>query len=276
MWIARGTLERQPAPDEDAALRERLREVWRPNMGYRMAHALVKPEFEPLNVKRVHRLWKEEKLGRMRRYRKKRTGSSVPLSAECPNQVWCVDLCFDWAENRSRLKVMAIQDEFTKELLALAVGTSLKSLHLQAVLARLFKERGAPRFLRSDNGPEFISRSLAMFLSRSGTESRFIAPGSPWQNGHAESLVSRLRAELLGVEVFFNLADAQMKLAVYRRYYNWSAPSECGSLGGGRPLQLQVTLPCVTLYNLIQSEGTKQHVRPTPRARKVRPRKPRY
>lgn len=135
-----------------------------------------------------------------------------------------MDFCFDWAENRSRLKVMAIQDEFTKELLALEVGTSLKSLHLQAVLARLFQERGAPSFLRSDNGPEFVSRSLAVFLSRSGTQSRFIAPGSPWQNGHAESLVSRLRAELLGVEAFFNLADAQMKLAVYRRYYNEHRP----------------------------------------------------
>lgn len=224
MGIARGTLNERPAVDKDAPLRERLRSVWRPNMGYRMAHALVRPEFEPLNVKRVHRLWKEEKLGRMRRYRKKRSGCTVPLSAEGPDHVWCVDFCFDWAENRSRLKVMAIQDEFTKELLALEVGTSLKSLHLQAVLARLFEERGAPRFLRSDNGPEFISRSLAVFLSRAGTQSRFIAPGSPWQNGHAESLVSRLRAEILGVEVFFNLADAQMKLAVYRRYYNEHRP----------------------------------------------------
>lgn len=224
MGIARGTLNERPAVDKDAPLRERLRSVWRPNIGYRMAHALVRPEFEPLNVKRVHRLWKEEKLGRMRRYRKKRSGCTVPLSAEGPDHVWCVDFCFDWAENRSRLKVMAIQDEFTKELLALEVGTSLKSLHLQAVLARLFEERGAPRFLRSDNGPEFISRSLAVFLSRAGTQSRFIAPGSPWQNGHAESLVSRLRAEILGVEVFFNLADAQMKLAVYRRYYNEHRP----------------------------------------------------
>lgn len=88
MGIARGALKEKPAVDKDAPLRERLREVWRPNMGYRMAHALVKDEFAPLNVKRVHRLWKEERLGRMRRYRKKRTGGTVPLSADGPNQVW--------------------------------------------------------------------------------------------------------------------------------------------------------------------------------------------
>lgn len=234
----------QRAPDKDAALRDQLRSVWRPNMGYRMAHALVKEGFAPLNVKRVHRIWKEEKLGRMKRYRKRRSDNQVPLAATAPNHVWCVDFCFDWAENRSKLKVLAIQDEFTKELLALEVGTSFRSLNVQSVLASLFESRGAPRFLRSDNGSEFISRSLAVFLSQRGTESRFIKPGSPWQNGYAESLVSRLRAEMLDVEVFHNLADAQVKLAVYRRYYNEQRPhsslgyrppapaavSSCGSL----------------------------------------------
>jgi len=78
--------------------------------------------------------------------------------------------------------------------------------------------------LRSDNGSEFIARSLVVFLVQSGTQSRFIRPGSPWQNGHAESFVSRLRAELLDVEVFHNLADAEVKLAVFRRFYNEQRP----------------------------------------------------
>jgi len=77
--ISTASLYRGPSPDRDEQLRERLKEIWRPNMGYRMAHALLKGEFAPLNVKRVHRLWKEEKLGRIKRYRKRRTGSSVPL-----------------------------------------------------------------------------------------------------------------------------------------------------------------------------------------------------
>ncbi|MHB8635548.1 MAG: integrase core domain-containing protein, partial [Fimbriimonadaceae bacterium] len=71
---------------------------------------------------------------------------------------------------------------------------------------------------------EFISRTLAVFLSQNKIDSHFIAPGSPWQNGHAESFVSRLRDEILDVEVFHNLADAQVKLAVYRCYYNEVRP----------------------------------------------------
>lgn len=210
--------------DRDAHLRERLRAVWRPNMGYRMAHAFVSREISPLNVKRVHRIWKEERLGRVKRYRKKRTGSSVPVSAEAPNHVWCVDFCFDSCLNGTKLKVLAIKDEYTRECLALEVATSIDSLRLRNVLTGLFESRGAPGFLRSDNGPEFIARSLAVFLSLSGAESKFIRPGSPWQNGFAESFVSTLRRECLDVEVFHNLADAQLKLAIYRRFYNEQRP----------------------------------------------------
>lgn len=202
-------------------------------MGYRMAHAIVRGEFAPLNVKRVHRLWKEEKLGRMKRYRKKRTGSGVPLSAESKNQVWCLDFVHDSCLNGTKLKVLAVKDEFTREILALEVGTSFKSLKVRQVLAGLFESRGAPSFVRSDNGPEFVSRSLAVFLSFQGSKSHFIKPGSPWQNGHAESFMSRLRAELLDVELFHNLADAQVKLSIYRRYYNEERPHS--SLGYRSP-----------------------------------------
>jgi putative transposase len=160
----------------------------------------------------------------MERYRKKRTGSSVPVDAEAAGHVWSVDFCFDACLNGTKLKVLSIVDEFTRECLALEAHTSFKSLRVQQVLSRLFEERGAPTFLRSDNGPEFISRSLAVFLGQSGPGSHFIRPGSPWQNAFVESFHSTLRRDLLDVEVFHNLADTQVKLAIYRRYYNEERP----------------------------------------------------
>jgi len=240
--ISSARLYRAPAPDRDAVLRDRLRATWRPNMGYRMAHALVKDKFEPLNVKRVHRIWKEEKLGRMKRYRKKRTGGTVPCEATGPNHVWCVDFCFDSCMNGTRLKILSVKDEFTRECLALEVGTNFKSLRVQNVLEELLANRPAPRFFRSDNGPEFIARSLAVFLSKKKVDSHFIRPGSPWQNAHAESFVSRLRDEILDVEVFHNLADAQVKLAVYRRYYNEQRPHS--SLGNIPPARFAASKSC--------------------------------
>ncbi len=202
-------------------------------MGYRMAHALVKEEFAPLNVKRVHRVWKEERLGRMKRYRKRRTGNTVPLEATGPNQVWTMDFCFDSCLNGTRLKVLSVVDEFTRECLALEVATRINAQQVREVLAPLMKQRGAPKFVRSDNGGEFIARLIAVFLSDSGSGSHFIQPGKPWQNGFVESFHSTLRRDHLDVQVFLNLVDAQMKTAVYRRYYNEVRPHS--SLGSRPP-----------------------------------------
>lgn len=235
MGISTASPYRSPAPNKDAELREKLKATWRPNMGYRMAHALVRPEFAPLNVKRVHRIWKEEKLGRMKRYRKKRTGDTVPLSATGPNHVWCVDFIFDSCLNGTKLKILAVKDEFTKECLALEVRTRFRSGDVRRVLESCFAEYGVPEKLRSDNGSEFIARTLAVFLSQSGSGAPFIQPGSPWQNAFIESFNSRLRAECLDVEVFHNLADAQVRLAVYRRWYNHDRPhSSIGNLPPAR------------------------------------------
>lgn len=216
---------RKAAPDRNAALKERLKEVWRPNMGYRMAWGFLRDEFAPLNLKRVHRAWRQEGLSRKKRkYKKLRSGKSVPTKAEFAGHVWALDFCHDWCLNGTKLKILNIQDEFTREWLHVEVSTSITSRKLRKILERLFAEYGEPLYIRSDNGPEFIARALAVWLSSTGASSKFIDPGSPWQNGYAESLVSRLRAEILDVELFHNLADAQVKLAVFRRYYNEQRP----------------------------------------------------
>ena len=224
MSISTAAPYRKPGPDRDAALREKLKQTWRPNMGYRMAHALVRSEFAPLNVKRVHRIWREEKLGRMKRYRKKRTGETVPLKADGPNHVWCIDFCFDRCMNGTRLKVLAIKDEYTKECLALEPRSNIRSCDVRNVLKACFQSFGVPQYLRSDNGGEFLARTLAVFLAYHGTKTYFIKPGSPWQNGHIESFNSRLRAECLDVELFHNVEDAMLKLSMYKNWYNEERP----------------------------------------------------
>jgi transposase InsO family protein len=95
------------------------------------------------------------------------------------------------------------------------------------------QQRGDPLFVRSDNGSEFVARVLAVFLAGAGSASHFIKPGSPWQNSFVESFHSSLRRDFLDVEVFANPADAQIKAAVYRRYYNEVRPHS--SLGRKPP-----------------------------------------
>ena len=180
-------------------------------MGYRMAWALVREEFAPLNLKRVRRVWKELRLGRVRRFRKKRTGSFVPFKVEHPNHVRCVDFINDACQNGTKLKILSVVDDPMRECLALEVGSRLDSSRVRDSLEPLFKQRGAPIFIRSDNGGEFISRLMAVFLAQSGSGSHFIERGCPWQNGLVESFHSTLRRGCLDVDVLMNLTDAQMR-----------------------------------------------------------------
>jgi len=223
--IQRSSRRYQPRADRNTALRERLRELAKPGVGYRQAWARLGSKFAGVNPKRVHRLWKEEKLQlKRRKTRKIKTGKTVPTKADRPNHVWCLDFCFDSCLNGTKLKILAVIDEHTRECLTLEVGSRLTSKGVIRVLEQAFREYGVPEFLRSDNGPEFICQSLRIWLQVQGCVSKFIDPGSPWQNGHVESYNSRMRAEFLDAEAFVNMADAQMKIAIWRRFYNEERP----------------------------------------------------
>jgi hypothetical protein len=89
-----------------------------------------------------------------------------------------------------------------------------------SVLAAAVAERGAPAYIRSDNGPEFIAKAVREWIADQGFQTLNIEPGSPWQNAYSESFNSRLRDELLNREVFATLAEAKVLGREYRRAYN--------------------------------------------------------
>jgi transposase InsO family protein len=78
------------------------------------------------------------------------------------------------------------------------------------VLVRLISERGAPRYLRSDNGPEFVSKAILKWLEKVGIETALIDPGKPWQNGMDESFNGRFRDECLSLEWFRSRREAKV------------------------------------------------------------------
>jgi len=98
-----------------------------------------------------------------------------------PNSVWAYDFVFDACANGQQLKCLTIVDEFTRECLAIDVAGSIRSRRVIEVLSRLVSQRGAPRFLRSDNGPEFVSHAILQWIVESNIEVALIDPGKPWQ-----------------------------------------------------------------------------------------------
>ncbi len=134
------------------------------------------------------------------------------------------DFVMDQTQDGRRLKILPIVDEFTRECLSIEVARHLTAPDVITTLAKLFKERGAPRYLRSDNGPEFIAGAIKDWLTKSGVETLYIEPGSPWQNAYSESFNSRFRDELLEREEFTSLTEAQVLVEDYRHDYNTERP----------------------------------------------------
>ena len=92
------------------------------------------------------------------------------------------------------------------------------------VLAQLVSTHGAPRYLRSDNGPEFVSRVLLEWMQQENIETALIDPGKPWQNGADESFNGNLRDECLSLEWFRSRAEARVVIENWRRHYNAVRP----------------------------------------------------
>ena len=244
----RGTQRYQPKirSDEPAVIKRIDALVRRhPRYGYRRIHALLRREGWHVNIKRVHRLWKAKGYRVPVKTRKRRrVGQSVNSVAnqgsKHVNDVWAWDFVHDRDMRGRPLKWLVIEDEFTREGLALEVGRSMKAEDVLEVLSQLMLIRGAPSRLRSDNGPEFIARAIQRYLSQAGVETLYVEPGAPWQNGFAESFNSRLRDELLNVELFTDLKDAQMMSHAWKNDYNHRRPHS--SLGYRTPAEYAASL----------------------------------
>lgn len=215
-------------PRDDAALAERLAQIGsrHPRFGVRRAHALLRADGWDVNRKRVERVWREASLQVPQRPRKRKikTGRGVPCQACRPNHVWSYDFQEDALLSGRKVRLLNVLDEFTREWLSVSVGASLTSRAVLAALEPLFASRGAPSFVRSDNGPEFIAAEVKEWLSENGSEPYYIDPGCPWQNGFTESFHGKLRDELLNREVFASIKDAQVRIAQHRVWYNQERP----------------------------------------------------
>jgi len=203
-----------------------------PRYGYRRVWALLRREGWPVNKKRVYRLWRQEGLkvpeGKQHKRRRLLLGESenscTRRRAEYIDHVWSYDFVMDLTEDGRRLKMMPVVDEYTRECLSIDVGRSITAEDVVETLSSLFRQRGEPLFIRSDNGPEFIAKAVKRWLEVSGVRTLYIEPGSPWENAYSETFISRLRDELLNREIFADLLEAKVLVEDYRDHYNHHRP----------------------------------------------------
>jgi putative transposase len=218
-------------PDKDKALTAEIRRLAKKHKryGYRMITAKLRQDNWNVNHKRVQRIWQKEGLQMpYRRKFKKAKGNSenscAVKKAEYPNHVWTYDFMSDQTEDGRSLKLLTVLDEFTRESPAIEIGRSIRAKDVIAVLEYLFMVRGTPKYIRSDNGPEFIADSIKKWLQRKDVETLYIEPGSPWENGYIESFNGRLRDEILNRDVFYSVKEAKVLVEDWWLEYNNHRP----------------------------------------------------
>jgi putative transposase len=219
---------------DEAHLRARLQALARrhPRYGYRRIHVLLVRDGWACNRKRIQRLWRDEGLHVPKRRRRPKKAARTPGSviASHPNQVWALDFVFDETREGRPIKVLNVTDEFTREALACVPARSIDADRTVGVLEGLVEKREiAPTYLRSDNGPELISQALRDWCRFNQVTTSYIEPGAPWQNPYVESFNGKLRDELLNLETFDSLFEAQVLIEDWRDEYNHYRPHQ--SLG---------------------------------------------
>lgn len=233
--LVRYCLRRPP----DTALRERLKALAaeRRRFGYRRLAIFLWREGFACNIKKIRRIYREEKLMvKRRKGRKKATGTRTPLpKPDCINQVWSLDFMSDAFTDGRRFRVLGVLDQCSRECLVITADTSLPGLRVVRELDALVQIRGKPKVIVSDNGPELTSVAVLIWASEQGIEWHYITPGKPQQNGYTESLNDKIRDECLNEHWFGNLAEARQIIEVWRQDYNHVRPHS--SLGYLTPME---------------------------------------
>lgn len=252
--VQRATFLYKARSPSDAGLVEEITQLAlaQPRYGYRRVWAVLR-RTRSINRKRVHRLWKRSKL-QVKRVSRHRVHRERParLSAAYPNHIWAYDFLFDHDAHGRVLGILTVMDEFTREGLALDVDTTTSAQRVVGVLERLVATQGAPDYIRSDNGAEFVAGAVQAWLANEQIRTLYIDPGCPWQNGKDERFNGTVRDECLNLQLFASVNEARVRLETFRQHYNCDRPHS--------RLSYQTPVAFKEMWNQTQAESSDSHI----------------
>jgi len=236
--LNRATKRNKPKANRDQELREEIHRLsfHYPRFGYRKIYHKLKDSAWRVGRERVRLIRKQEGLQVIKKQKKKRLlgKSTTKLSkANYANHVWSYDLVSDQTACGRRIRCLTVIDEYTRYGLAIYTSRSITSGHVKRVLQDLFEKWGSPACIKSDNGPEFVAKEIQGWLKKAKVKTRYIDPGSPWQNGHNESFNGVFRDGCLDRWLFYSVQEARRVINAWLDEYNIERPH--GALAGVPP-----------------------------------------
>lgn len=219
----------QSVLDPRLALRQRMKEIasTRVRFGYRRIRIMLNREGWQAGKDLIYRLYREEGLA-LRKRPPKRRKMVVQREKRCvpqqANDAWSLDFVSDELHRGQRFRALTVVDVYTREALAIEVGTRLRGEHVVDTLNRLVVQRGRPKYLFADNGAEFTGRLMDMWAYHHGTRIDFSRPGKPTDNAFIETFNGSFRDECLNVHWFESIEHAKTEIERWRTDYNESRP----------------------------------------------------
>jgi len=224
-----------------AELEHRIREICqtRVRYGYRRVHVLLRREGWWINVKKVHRIYREMGLQLRNKTPKRRVKAKLRddrKEATQPNETWAMDFVHDQLAMGRKIRILTVVDTFSRYAPVIDARFSYRAEDVVATLERACSQVGYPAAIRVDQGTEFVSRDLDLWAYANDVTLDFSRPGKPTDNAFIEAFNGRLRAECLNAHWFMSLEDAGEKLEDWRKYYNEQRPH--GAIGQKTPISL--------------------------------------
>lgn len=204
----------------------RVHRAW----GFRLIYAYMKNQGERLGKRRAHRIYMQAKMSLHRNPKKPRIKRVFEELLPPPNinEGWAMDFLSEWVigEKQQIVRIINVVDECSRKDLWIEAAHSIKASKLIEVLNKIVEMRGLPRYIRCDNGPEFISSKLKKWAANR-VEIKFIQPGKPTQNGIIERLNGTVRKECLNLNWFYSLDEINDLLGQWYKAYNFDRPHSC-------------------------------------------------
>jgi len=237
--LERSSYYYHPKREEDTQLVDSLNALSEkhPSYGFKKMFHSLRNQGHLWNHKKVYRVYKKLGLNLIRKRRRRlalreRQNLEIP---SCYNEMWSMDFMSDTLFNSIRFQTLNIIDDYNRESIWIEIGLSIGAMHMTDLLEWIVKERGKPKAIRTDNGPEFTSSVFTNWRHKHRIEIRYIQPGKPVQNAFIERFNRSYRTEVLDARIFNSLIEVREITSDWMEHYNNHRPHE--SLGNLSPMK---------------------------------------